>query len=306
LRNHPQFKAYVALLSVCFFWGTTYLAIRMALETFPPLMLVSTRYVLSGSIMLAFALARRIHIPRGRELRIACVSGMLILGIGNGTLVFSEVLIASGMAGLILTISPFWMVGVEALLPGGARLRLPVILGMLVGLAGAGMLFAPDLESHTVNRGLLIGFLLLQLGMAGWSFGSIYQLRNAGKAHPVIAGAVQQLAAGLALALPALVVREHPVHWSFRGVAALLYLVFFGSIVGYSSYAYALDRLPVAIVSVYPYVNAVVAVGLGWLFYREPFGRREAMAMAVIFTGVALVKWSTAGSRGSDTRVTRA
>jgi drug/metabolite transporter (DMT)-like permease len=222
---------------------------------------------------------------------------MLILGIGNGTLVFSELMIASGMAGLILTISPFWMVGVEALLPGGERLHPPTIFGMAVGLAGAGLLFAPDLQTHHVQRGLLIGFLLLQLGMAGWSFGSIYQRRNAGRAHPIIAGAVQQLAAGLALLPPALLAREHPVQWSFRGVAAILYLVFFGSIVGYSAYAYALDRLPVAVVSVYPYVNAVVAVGLGWLFYREPFGVRETAAMVVIFAGVAIVKWTAAGTR---------
>lgn len=295
MRNHPQFKAYVALVCVCFFWGTTYLAIRMALESFPPLMLVAARFIASGSIMLAFALLRGIHIPRGRELRIACVSGVLILGAGNGMLVFAELLMASGMAGLILTISPFWMVGVEALLPGGERLHVPAIAGMIVGLAGAAMLFSPDAATHRFNHDLLVGLLLLQVGMAGWSFGSIYQRRNAGKAHPIIAGAVQQLAAGLAMTPLALFIREHPVQWSTRGVAAIAYLVLFGSIVGYSAYAYALDRLPVAIVSIYPYVNAVVAVALGWLFYREPFGFREAMAMLVIFSGVAIVKWTTAG-----------
>src|ERR1044071_4086058 len=97
LRDHPHFKAYVALVSVCFFWGTTYLGIRMALESFPPLLLVAARFLLSGSIMLAFALARGQHIPRGRDLRIACISGVLILGVGNGVLVFAELLIASGV-----------------------------------------------------------------------------------------------------------------------------------------------------------------------------------------------------------------
>ena len=305
MRDHPHFKAYVALVSVCFFWGTTYLGIRMALETFPPLLLASTRFIISGSLMLGFALLRGSHIPRGRDLRVACISGVFILGVGNGMLVYSETLIASGMAGLIITFSPFWMVGMEALVPGGERLHGPTILGMLIGLGGAGLLFAPDLETHSVNRNLLIGFLLLQAGMVSWSFGSIFQRRNAGQAHPVIAGGVQQLAAGLALALPALAVPEPAIHWSFRGVAAFIYLIVFGSIVGFSSYAYALDRLPVAIVSIYPYVNAVVAVTLGWLFYREPFGAREAMAMAVIFTGVAVVKWTTA-ARASKARATRA
>jgi drug/metabolite transporter (DMT)-like permease len=293
LRDHPQFKAYAALVSVCFFWGTTYLGIRMALESFPPFMLVAARFILSGSIMLAFALARGLHIPRGRDLRIASITGVLILGVGNGMLVFAELLVPSGVAGLIITISPFWMVGIEATLAGGEPLHMPAIFGMIVGLGGAALLFAPDLQTHSFNHNLLIGFLLLQVGMASWSFGSIYQRRHAGKAHPVIAGAVQQLAAGLATLPFALAVREHPVAWSVRAVAAMWYLVIFGSIVGFSSYAYALDRLPVAIVSIYPYVNAVVAVSLGWLFYREPFGVRESAAMLVIFAGVAIVKWNT-------------
>jgi len=157
-------------------------------------------------------------------------------------------------------------------------------------MAGAALLFTPEPGAHSIDHRLVVGFLVLQLGMAGWSFGSIYQRRQSGKAHPVIAGGVQQLAAGLLLAPFALVVPEHPIHWSTRGVLALCYLVFFGSIVGYSAYVYALDRLPVAIVSVYPYVNAVVAVTLGWIFYREPFGTYEALAMVIIFASVWAVK----------------
>jgi drug/metabolite transporter (DMT)-like permease len=298
LSRHPLSRPYLALISVCFFWGTTYLAIRMSLESFPPLLLVSARYILSGAIMLLYAASRRIYMPRGRELAVACFSGIFTLGVGNGALVFAETLIPSGMAGLIITISPFWMVGFEALLPGGERLHAPTLGGMAVGLAGAALLFARDGGPAGIDRNMLYGFLLLQLGNAGWSFGSIYQRRKAGKAHPVIAGAVQQLVAGLALAPFALLVPAHPIHWSTRGVSALLYLVFFGSIVGYSSYVYAMDRLPVAIVSIYPYVNAVVAVGLGWLFYREPFGAREAMAMLVIFAGVAIVKRYSRGAQG--------
>jgi drug/metabolite transporter (DMT)-like permease len=290
LPRHPLFKAYLALGAVCFFWGTTYLGIRMSLESFPPLMLVSVRYVISGAILLLFAVTRGIYVPRGRELAAACFSGFFTLGVGNGALVFTELLIPSGMASLIITTQPFWMVGFEALLPGGERLHAPTIGGMVIGLVGASFLFTPDLGGHGIDRNVLHGFLLLQVGLAGWSFGSIYQRRQAGKAHPVIAGAVQQLAAGLILAPFALALHEHPVDWSARGVGALLYLICFGSIVGYSAYVYAMDRLPVAIVSIYPYVNAVVAVALGWLFYREPFGRREALAMAIIFAGVALVK----------------
>ena len=129
--------------------------------------------------------------------------------------------------------------------------------------------------------------------MVAWSGGSLYQRRQRADAHPIVVGAVQQLFSGLAVLPLAIVSGNHHVAWSARGVAALFYLVTFGSIVGYSAYAYALDRLPVAVVSVYPYVNSVVAVALGWLFYREPFGVRAAAAMLVIFAGVGLVKWQS-------------
>jgi drug/metabolite transporter (DMT)-like permease len=275
---------------VCLFWGTTYLGIRMALESFPPMTLVCVRYLISGSILLLFARARGLYLPKGKELRWACFSGLLTLGIGNTALVLSETMIPSGIAGLIVTISPFWMVGVEALLPGGERLHAPTIAGMAVGMAGAALLFTPDPGSHGIDRGLIIGFLLLQFGMAGWSFGSIFQRRNAGKAHPVVAGGVQQMAVGIAMIPMALLYPHGAIQWSARGVGAILYLITFGSLVGYSAFVYCMDRLPVAIVSIYPYVNSVVAVTLGWLFYREPFGLREMAAMAIIFAGVAAVK----------------
>ncbi len=262
----------------------------MSLETFPPLVLLSTRYMLSGSITLLFALAKGSQLPRGRELAAACFSGLLVLGIGNGGLVFAEVIIPSGIAGLIVTMSPFWMVGAEALLPGGERLHAPTIAGMAVGLAGAALLVSPDVGTHALDRNLLNGFLMLQVGMAGWSFGSIYQRRQSGKAHPIVSGGVQQLAAGLTVAPFAFLLPHEPIHWSTRGVSALLYLVCFGSLVGYSAYVYAMDKLPVAIVSIYPYVNAIVAVGLGWLFYREHFGAREAVSMLIIFAAVWAVK----------------
>ena len=293
MRHHPGIGAYLALVAVCFFWGTTYLGIRMALETFPPLVLVSTRFILSGSILVVAALARGARLPRGRELLIAALSGILILGIGSGCLTFAELLIPSGLAALISTLSPFWLVGIEAAMPGGERLHAPTVLGMIVGFGGVALLLSGEVGSGVFGQAAWSGFFLLQVGMVAWSGGSLYQRRQRADAHPIVVGAVQQLFSGLAVLPLAIVSGNHHVAWSARGVAALFYLVTFGSIVGYSAYAYALDRLPVAVVSVYPYVNSVVAVALGWLFYREPFGVREATAMLVIFAGVGLVKWQS-------------
>ncbi|MBI2680112.1 MAG: EamA family transporter [Candidatus Solibacter usitatus] len=291
MPDNSGLKSYLALVFVCFFWGTTYLGIRIGLESFPPLMLISARFLISGSIMVAFGLARGTQFPRGRELRASALSGLLILGLGNGCLVFAETLIPSGLASLMITLSPFWLVGLEALLPGGVRLHAPTIFGMLIGCVGTALLVSPGLGSNSLNRNVLYGFLILQLGMASWSFGSIYLRRRHIRSHPIVVGAVQQLVTGLAVLPLALLFDTRPAVWNFRGIAALLYLVTFGSIVGYSAYTYALDRLPVAVLSIYPYVNSVVAVVLGWLFYREPFGARESIAMAIIFFGVALVKW---------------
>lgn len=271
----------------------------MALESFPPLLLVGVRFVLSGGLLLIGARAAGARWPQRRELAVSAVTGVLILGVGNCCLTIAELWIPSGLAALIITVSPFWMVGIEAALPGGERLHGSTVLGMLVGLAGSALLVAPDVTHAAAGGKLWQGFLLLQLGCASWSFGSIYQRRHSGLVHPLMASALQQLAAGLAFLPPAWLLPHAGVRWATRGMLALIYLVVFGSIVGYSAYIYALRRLPVAVVSLYSYVNPVVAVILGRLVYREPFGLREAAAMAVIFLGVGLVKLSTARQPGS-------
>jgi drug/metabolite transporter (DMT)-like permease len=292
LRDHPLFKAYLAMASVCFFWGTTYLGIRVALESFAPAVLVSYRFLLSGSLMLAAAWKLGHHLPRGRELLWTCVNGFLILGVGNGCLTWSEQLIPSSLAALFITVSPFWLVGMESLIPGGDKLTRPTVLGMLVGLAGASILFLPDLIAHGMSGNSWKGFLILQVAGCSWSLGSIVQKRYPVKAHPVVGGAAQQLAVGVLFLIPAMF-ETKATAWSPKAVGTILYLATFGSIIGYSSYLYALDKLPVALVSLYTYVNPLVAAGLGWIFYREPFGAKEMSAMAIIFASVAVVKWTS-------------
>lgn len=290
MHDRSLLLAYLSLAAICFFWGTTYLGIRIALESFPPLVLVSARFIASGSLLMAAALARGTRLPRGRSLLVLAANGWLILGVGNCSLTFAELWIPSGLAALIITVSPFWMAGMESLLPGGEKLNRRVVTGMLVGLAGTALLIAPSITGARVDTALLKGFLLLQLGCASWSFGSVYQRRQNFGVSPLMTSAIQQLAAGLGALPLAVAFSTGQVRWSSTGVAAIAYLVIFGSIVGYSAYIYALERLPVAVVSIYSYVNPVVAVALGWLFYREPFGVRQAAAMAVIFAGVAMVK----------------
>jgi drug/metabolite transporter (DMT)-like permease len=282
--------AYLALGSVSLFWGATYTGIRMALESFPPLLLVGSRFFISGSVLLAAAWLAKLQMPRRRELLYSAVSGVMMLGVGNGCLTFAELWIPSGLAALFVTTSPFWMVGVEAALPGGEPLRAPALLGMLIGLSGTILLIGPSAWSEGLTGNVVKGFLILQLGGLFWSVASIAQRRRIRHLNAVVNGAVQQVAAGSVFLVAALLVPEHPVNWSFRGVSAVLFLVMFGSIVGFTSYIYALKKLPVAVVTIHVYINPLVAAFLGWLVYREPFGRGEALAMAIIFLGVAIVK----------------
>jgi drug/metabolite transporter (DMT)-like permease len=298
LRNHPQFKAYLALACVCVFWGTTYLGIRIALESFSPVALMGIRYTISGGVMLIVARTMGVHLPRGRELWQTALFGMFALGIGTGTLSWAELTIPSGLAALFCTTSPFWMVGIEALMPDGEPLHAPTILGMLVGLGGVVFLVARTaFESHGLasghtpgpTSGMLSAFMLLQLGLGAWALGAILQRKQVSRAHPFVSGAVQQLATGIAFLAAALIFHAR-MTWTPRGIGAVAYLAMFGGIVGYSAFVYSMANLPIAIASLYNYVNPVVAVALGWAFLRESFGVRECIAMMVIFTGVAIVK----------------
>jgi drug/metabolite transporter (DMT)-like permease len=199
------------------------------------------------------------------------------------------------------------MIAAEAWMPGGEPLHAPALWGMIVGLAGVVYLVAPAALSGTGTGGLsghdlLIGFLVLQFGALMWSVGSSAQRRVRSRAHPFVSGGIQQLATGLAFLIPA-IFDGHPSNWNTRGTIALVYLAIFGGLVGYSSYIFAMEHLPVALVSIYTYINPLVAVLLGWLFYREPFGRTEAIAMVIIFIGVALVKRATPRPR-AQVRVT--
>jgi len=301
LSGHHRLP-YLALVIVCILWGTTYLGIRIALEGLPPLYLIAIRYTISGTILLVIAGLSGARIPRGRELVQTAVCGVICIGIGNGFLAIAETYIPSGLAALFYSTCPFWMIGIDALLPQGNRPQVTTVGGLLVGLMGVAYLVYPDAVRHGVGGPMIAGFLLLQISGIGWVLGSLLQKRVKAGSHIFVSGAVQQLAAGLAMFVPAGIWEKMPHSVGQRPVLAVAYLVVFGSLIGFSSFVYAVAKLPVATVSIYTFVNPVVAVFLGWYFYREPFGYREMIAMAFIFTGIGLVRWSES-AKVSLTRV---
>ena len=269
---------------------------------------MALRYLFSGGVLLLGARLAGARLPTRREAGKTALYGLMTIGISTGALSFGEVWIPSGMASLFASLQPFWLVSVEALNPGGERLHWPSIGGMLIGLAGVLLLLLPGGRAAVANQGpgahtLFGGFLLLQFGALCWALGSVWQRRLGGRAHPFVSGGVQQLATGIVYAIPALL-EPTRTEWTTKGVLAVAYLAVFGGLVGYSAFIYSMHHLPVALVSIYTYINPLVAVALGWWFYREPFGWRETAAMLIIFAGVTIVKWTAArGLRIEETSV---
>jgi drug/metabolite transporter (DMT)-like permease len=298
--------AYVAWAAVCLIWGTTYLGIRVSLESVPPALMGGIRWIVAGGLLTAYLVARRRPLPPVSQWGGIALLGFLMLGLGNGGVVYAEQYVPSGLAAVIVATAPFWMAAVEACLPDGERLRRATVAGLVIGFSGIVLLVWPDLTRGSVSagsNGFLAGVVALQIASIGWSIGSSYSKRHGQKptgTAPQGTGldevlgttAYQMLAGGLIMAAAGTVRGE----WSSlfltpRTTVAMLYLATVGAIGGFVAYAYALRHLPVSFVSLYAYINPVIAVALGVLVLHEPFTWRMALAAALVFAGVAVVRW---------------
>lgn len=292
MASREKFAAYAAWAAVCFFWGTTYLAIRVGLETLTPMLFGGLRFLVAGAVLfLVMSWQRNVRLPSGREWFDLSLVGLLLLGVGNGLVVWAEQWVPSGTAALLVATGPFWVAGLEAARKGGERVTRWSLVGMLVGFGGLAMLVGPSLFDAAAGGAFLLGALALQVACFSWSAGSVYAKHRPVGVHPLMGAAVQMLVAGAALTLVGSVGGEWGrIGFSARSLGALAYLVVFGSIVAYGSFTYAMQKLPLSVVSTYAYINPVIAVLLGWLLLSEPLGWRVWLATAVILGGVALVK----------------
>lgn len=218
--------------------------------------------------------------------------GVLLIGLGNGGVVFAEQWVPSGIAAVIVGSAPFWMAAFEAMLPGGERITARVIAGLTVGFGGLVLLVWPDLTvGGATGRQFAWGLVLLQVACIGWSLGSSYSRRQPAAENPLGASAVQMLLGGIVmLALATLRGEWANLAFTPRALWAELYLIVVGSLAGYSAYIYALKHLPISTVSLYAYINPVIAVILGAALLDEEFGWRIAIASTVVLAGVAIVR----------------
>ena len=290
-------RAYAAWAFVCFVWGTTYLAIRIALETIPPLLMGGVRFLAAACLMMIWLKSRGELFPSLRALPALVVLGVLMLGFGNGGVVWAEQTVPSGLTAVLVAMSPFWMVGIDALTPHGERLTFRRVAGLVIGFTGIVMLVWPEIHVGAGGRAFLGGVLAAQVACVGWALGSSYaRKRDRGRGkhgNVIVTAAFEMLFGGIALLVAALAIGEGPrLTFTARSGAALLYLIFVGAIGGFSAYAYALKHLPVATVSLYAYVNPVIAVVLGTLILSEPLSPRLVVAGAVVLAGMAMVRKS--------------
>ena len=292
--GREKLGAYGAWAAVCFFWGTTYLAIRVGLESFQPTLFAGLRFVIAGSVLfLVMSRQRGARLPIGREWFDLGVVGLMLLGVGNGAVVWAEQWVPSGMAALLVATSPFWATALERFQKNGERVGVRGLLGMAVGFGGLALLVGPQLFGAELNGKYVLGVVIIQVGAFFWQAGSVYSKLRPSGVSPLMASAVQMLWAGVALTLVGTLLGEWSgMRFSARSAGALVYLIVFGSIVAYSAYMYAIQKLPLPLVSTYSYVNPLVALVLGWLVLAEPLGWREFGATLVILLGVALVKTS--------------
>ena len=294
----------IAFAIVYLVWGSTYLGIRVAVETIPPFILAASRSLFAGAILFAFARwranrnaaagAQAPKRPSAAHWRTAFIMGFLMFVMGNALLSWAETRIDSGLAALIVGAIPLWVVVMARLNPYGAKreITLQKFVGVVVGIAGLGMLVWPGSATTAGVRMDPLAIGLLMLGSLGWAWGTVISPSLAHSGDKLEGSAMTMLAGGAMILIPATLKGEfallHPELISGRSIAAWVYLVIFGSMIAYSAYVYLVASCEASTVATYALVNPIVAVFLGWLFVGEVVTSRMLLATIVIVAGLAL------------------
>lgn len=287
-----RWKVILAFALVYVFWGSTYLGIGIAVEHLPPALMCATRFSVAGVVLLAWCAltGRRIRYS-SRELFHMAVVGILLLMGGNLTLSYAERVVPTGLAALLIAVTPLWFLVLDSLLLGDHHISHRGKIGLLLGIAGIVVLIWPKLITPAaIGRRELWWSLALLAGSFSWALGSVLSKKWQIAADPFSATAWQVTFAGLGNLIFALLFEKlSDVTWTARGVGAILYLIVCGSWIGYTAYIWLLQHVPTSKVATYAYVNPVVAVFLGWLVLHERIDHFILLGSAVVVASVVLV-----------------
>lgn len=282
--------AYLALSAICVIWGTTYLALRVAVVGFPPFLFVVIRQIIAGGILVTLLLALgKSKLPSPGEIWKQAIGGFFMLSLGNGLVAYAEVTIPSGIAAIICSMMPMWVILINLTINRDERPTIPIVIGAALGLAGIILIFIQDLEA-LANPAYRLGIFLTLIATISWASASIWLKKRKSTSDPFMNAGLQMFFAGVWL-IPFTLAFDDLSHvtWSSNTIYAMLYLVAFGSIIAYACYTYALKKLPMTIVSLYAYVNPLVAVVLGWLILDEKLNARIGIAFVLTVVGIYLV-----------------
>lgn len=283
--------AYLAFLTVCIVWGTTYLAITVALESVPVLLVSGLRWMTAGLVMSGVMLATGRGLPKPRLWAPLVLLGLLMNIAGSGFVVYAQQYVASGLTAVLIATTPFWSALIERLLPNGERFSARSLFGLGLGFSGIVVLVWPEMTNDGAGGAqFVIGVIAIQLACVGWVAGTSFAKRHELGDSPFRSTALQMVFSGIML-LAAATVHGDWAQLSFtpRTFAAMLYLTFAGSLVAYSAYIYAIQHLPLQMVSLYAYINPMIAVALGTLLLNEPLSARILIAAALVFAGTWIV-----------------
>lgn len=285
-----RWKIALAFLAVYLCWGMTYLAMRVAVRDIPPHLMSGARFLVAGLVLYLWTRWRGDPKPTARNWYAATVVGAFLLLGGNATVAWAEQQVPSGLAAVLIAVAPIWMVGMEWARGGPAPTK-RVIAGLLLGLVGVGLLVSP--RGHVTGQVDALGAALLVLASASWAWGSVTSKSAPLPKSPFLATSMEMIAGGALLLVTAALVGQFgqfkPAEVSTNAILAWLFLVVFGSLVGFTAYVWLLGVTSIAKAGTYAYVNPIVAVFLGWAILGEPVTGRTLMAAVVILIGVALV-----------------
>lgn len=299
-------KVWIALLALYIVWGSTYLAIRFAVETIPPFMHASIRFLISGAILFLWRRATGDAVPTAANWKSTAIVGTLLLLGGNGLVALAEKHIPSGIAALVISTSPFWLVLFESLRAGGTKPNWQAILGLIIGFSGVFILIGPAEITGSGQQWNTASVIMLLTAPFLWSLGSIYARGADMPKSTLMSTGMQMLVGSVSLFIVSVLTGELR-GFSFSQVSAnswwgLLYLITFGSLVGFVSYGWLLHNAPVSLTSTYAYVNPVVAVFLGWLLAGEELNARIGIASAIIIGSVIFINITRQMSSAREAR----
>ena len=282
--------AYISLGLVSFLWGTTYIASRVGAQHMPGLFFAGLRQFSAGFIMVSFFLARGYKIPDRDSLKAISIQGILLLCLANGMLTWSLEYISGGLAAIIAALVPILISLFSIWLLKHAKFTRWMIAGLLIGFAGVVVIFYDYLHQFS-NASFAFGVLLAFLSTISWAFGSVYSSQKKLPVDILFNVGLQMLIAGSVMLIICLLSGKYvnPAHAGVASWYALLYLVVFGSLIAYSAYVFAISKLPAALVSIYAYINPIVAVALGWILLHEKINGKILFGSVITLSGVYLV-----------------